>query len=63
MLCSERVGETVQYGEIAKALDLGTDGDEGEEVETWVIDGKSFSRLLSITILVELWNSSVSVTS
>lgn len=33
-LCSERVGETVQYGEIAKALDLQTDGDEGEEVET-----------------------------
>jgi len=39
-LCSERVGETVEYGEIAKALDLGTDGDEGEEVETWVIDGE-----------------------
>ncbi|GAA5882306.1 hypothetical protein JCM16303_004062 [Sporobolomyces ruberrimus] len=44
-LCSERVGETVQYGEIAKALDLQTDGDEGEEVETWVIDAIRASLL------------------
>jgi len=43
-LCSERVGETVEYGEIAKALDLKTSGDEeGEQVETWVIDGEYIS--------------------
>lgn len=45
-LCSERVGETVEYGEIAKALDLQTSGDEeGEQVETWVIDAIRASLL------------------
>lgn len=45
-LCSERVGETVAYGEIAKALDLQTSGDEeGEQVETWVIDAIRASLL------------------
>ncbi|GAA5942463.1 PCI domain-containing protein [Sporobolomyces koalae] len=44
-LCSERVGETVQYGEIAQALDLKTEGDDGEEVETWVIDAIRASLL------------------
>ncbi|GAA6061438.1 hypothetical protein JCM10212_002019 [Sporobolomyces blumeae] len=45
-LCSERVGETVSYGEIAKALGLNVDGeDEGEEVETWVIDAIRASLL------------------
>lgn len=46
-LCSERVGETVEYGEIAKALDLQTSSDEeGEQVETWVIDGELSLSLL-----------------
>jgi translation initiation factor 3 subunit M len=41
-LCSKRVGELVSYEEIATALRLQADaGDDGEEVETWVIDGTS----------------------
>lgn len=39
-LCSERVGDLVTYEEIATALRLGGMGDDGEEVETWVIDGQ-----------------------
>lgn len=39
-LCSTRVGELVAYSEIATALRLGSSAkDDGEEVETWVIDG------------------------
>ena len=42
-LCSERVGETVRYEEIAGCLGLSADGDDdGEQVEIWVIDGSSF---------------------
>lgn len=50
-LCSKKVGEFVSYGEIAEALQLTiAKGDDGEEVETWVIDGKfcSLSRLPSL---------------
>lgn len=39
-LCSNRVGELVSYAEIATALRLASSAsDDGEEVETWVIDG------------------------
>lgn len=40
-LCSKKVGENVSYDEIAQALRLSGGGkeDDGEEVETWVIDG------------------------
>jgi translation initiation factor 3 subunit M len=41
-LCSERVGEQVAYEEVAKALEL-SGGEDGEEVETWVIDGALLS--------------------
>ncbi|GAA5974828.1 hypothetical protein JCM11641_008381 [Rhodosporidiobolus odoratus] len=49
-LCSERVGETVAYEEIATKLGLdskgGEDGEEsGEEVERWVIDAIRASLL------------------
>ncbi|GAA5905069.1 hypothetical protein JCM5296_000465 [Sporobolomyces johnsonii] len=45
-LCSERVGQTVGYGEIAQALGLNPSSeDEGEEVETWVIDAIRASLL------------------
>ncbi|GAA5951230.1 hypothetical protein JCM21900_004382 [Sporobolomyces salmonicolor] len=45
-LCSERVGQTVAYGEIAQALGLNASTeDEGEEVETWVIDAIRASLL------------------
>ncbi|KAL8278459.1 hypothetical protein RQP46_009149 [Phenoliferia psychrophenolica] len=38
-LCSKRVGELVPYAEIAGALRLASSAtDDGEEVETWVID-------------------------
>ncbi|KAK4705798.1 translation initiation factor 3 subunit M, partial [Phenoliferia sp. Uapishka_3] len=38
-LCSKRVGELVAYSEIATALRLASSAsDDGEEVETWVID-------------------------
>ncbi|KAK4056199.1 hypothetical protein OIO90_002640 [Microbotryomycetes sp. JL221] len=38
-LCSARVGESVSYKEIASTLQLANDNnDDGEEVETWVID-------------------------
>lgn len=46
-LCSERVGEQVAYDEVAKVLEL-SGGEDGEEVETWVIDG-AFSPSLSFT--------------
>lgn len=39
-VCSTRVGQSVSYGEVAEALKLGAVNDDGEEVETWVIDGK-----------------------
>ncbi|GAA5920314.1 hypothetical protein JCM6882_006493 [Rhodosporidiobolus microsporus] len=46
-LCSERVGETVGYAEIKEVLALSGSGaeDEGEEVETWVIDAIRASLL------------------
>ncbi|KAM0792738.1 hypothetical protein ACM66B_002514 [Microbotryomycetes sp. NB124-2] len=38
-LCSGRVGESVSYDEIAQTLKLANNAnDDGEEVETWVID-------------------------
>ncbi|KAK4053411.1 hypothetical protein OIV83_001576 [Microbotryomycetes sp. JL201] len=38
-LCSTRVGETVSYDEVASTLKLAKDdNDDGEQVETWVID-------------------------
>lgn len=41
-LCSKKVGEFVSYEAIAKALRLSSSAnDDGEEVETWVIDGAS----------------------
>lgn len=50
-LCSKKVGETVTYDEIAEALRLqaGAD-DDGEEVETWVIDGEFLCRFLCLTL-------------
>ncbi|GAA6033311.1 hypothetical protein JCM8097_006686 [Rhodosporidiobolus ruineniae] len=45
-LCSERVGETVAYEEIREVLQLAKAGeDDGEEVETWVIDAIRASLL------------------
>lgn len=46
-LCSKRVGEFVSYEEIAEALKLSNGaGDDGEEVEIWVIDGEFCFLLL-----------------
>lgn len=44
-LCSGRVGDNVSYAEMAKTLNLVAEGkgDDGEEVEIWVIDGRFFS--------------------
>ncbi|GAA5854836.1 hypothetical protein JCM8547_004089 [Rhodosporidiobolus lusitaniae] len=48
-LCSERVGEQVKYGEIRTVLGLSVGqeeaAEEGEEVETWVIDAIRASLL------------------
>ncbi|GAA5836564.1 hypothetical protein JCM11251_007111 [Rhodosporidiobolus azoricus] len=46
-LCAERVGETVSYKEIQETLGLDQQSgeDEGEEVETWVIDAIRASLL------------------
>ncbi|GAA6003490.1 hypothetical protein JCM10207_000357 [Rhodosporidiobolus poonsookiae] len=45
-LCSTRVGEQVQYAEIAQVLELkAADEELGEEVETWVIDAIRASLL------------------
>lgn len=42
-LCSKKVGESVSYKEIAEALKVQVAADDdGEAVETWVIDGKPF---------------------
>lgn len=47
-LCSKKVGELVSYAEIAQALRLSkAESDDGEEVETWVIDGTSPHSSLS----------------
>lgn len=51
-VCADRVGHSVTYDEIAKAV--GVEGaaasDDGEEVETWVIDG-SFASFHSLALL------------
>ncbi|EGU13393.1 Proteophosphoglycan ppg4 [Rhodotorula toruloides ATCC 204091] len=46
-VCADRVGQSVSYDEIAKAVgvEAGAAGDEGEEVETFVIDAIRASLL------------------
>jgi len=47
-LCSTRVGESVSYSQVAEALKLSAVNDDGEEVETWVIDGKHAPKPYSL---------------